>query len=64
MAREKPEPTEQTMDKNLTVRVSQELLDLLEAEVQRQRSADPGRRVSASDVARSILYRELKKPRR
>ena len=52
------------MEKNLTIRVPQELLDLLADEVRRQHASDPGRRVSASDVARSILYRELRKPRR
>jgi hypothetical protein len=46
----------------LFVRVAPDLIRRLDAIVERERAARPGRAVSRSDVAREILYGAVKEP--
>lgn len=49
----------QAMEGTVFIRVSTELLKILDQRVEKERKARPGARLSRSDVVREILYRVL-----
>lgn len=56
--------TSQGFTEVLYIRVSFDLVELLDHEVERQRKEERGRVISRSDVVREILYREFSEEHR